>query len=116
MRKRRQTGPGRRGKRVPASRLVLLLTRQRCAVAKDKKTRMELKAGAKPAKGPSKAGGAKKGAKAPSNWMKAVRRSLVIGTLLGSVVIGGVLWNWALGVVDDGLERPTWSVPAVPIM
>ncbi len=111
MRKRRQTGPGRRGKRVPASRLVLLLTRQRCAVAKDKKTRMELKAGAKPAKGPSKAGGAKKGAKAPSNWMKAVRRSLVIGTLLGSVVIGGVLWNWALGVVDDGLERPTWSVP-----
>ena len=80
-------------------------------MAKDKKSRMEMKAGAKAEKRTSKPGGAKKALKTPRNWMKALRRSIVIGTLLSSAVVGGVLWRWALRAIDDGLERPTWSVP-----
>ena len=80
---------------------------------------MVMKSGAKGAGGKG-ASGARKSGKAPkgkaprgtfASWMRAIGRSLVIGSLLGTAVVGGVLWRWALGVVDAGLERPTWSVP-----
>lgn len=103
---------------------MLLLTRQTVedrtaggAVAKGKPNRMELKSGAgkggaKPKKGGvvgPKKGGAPKGTF--RGWMRAIGRSSVIGSLLAAGVVGGVLWRWSLGVVDEGLERPTWSVP-----
>lgn len=44
-------------------------------------------------------------------WLRAFGRSLIVGGLLAAAIIAAVQWHWALGVVDDGLERPTWSVP-----
>ncbi len=44
-------------------------------------------------------------------WMRAFGRSLIVGAILAVAIIAAVQWRWALGVVDDGLGGPTWSVP-----
>lgn len=78
---------------------------------------MVMKSGAKPAAGKRPKGGVRPsgGKSAPRgtfrSWLRAIGRSLAIGSVLGAAIVGGTLWRWALGVVDEGLEKPTWSVP-----
>ncbi len=54
-------------------------------------------------------GGAPKGTL--RGWLRAIGRSIVIGGVLAAAIVAAVGWRWALGVVDAGLEKPTWSVP-----
>jgi penicillin-binding protein 1B len=66
-------------------------------------------------KGAPARGGAKKRPAAARvglrGWLRAFGRSLVAGGLIAAAIIAAVEWHWALGVVDRGLEAPTWSVP-----
>lgn len=78
---------------------------------------MVMKSGGKPAAGKRPKGAARPPKGGPPargtfrGWLRAIGRSLVIGSILGGAVVGGTLWRWALGVVDAGLDQPTWSVP-----
>lgn len=44
-------------------------------------------------------------------WLRALGRSLVVGTVIALGIVAYVQWRWATRVVDRGLERPVWTVP-----
>jgi penicillin-binding protein 1B len=43
--------------------------------------------------------------------LRALGRSLIVGSLLALGIVGAVLWRWAVGVVEADATGPTWPVP-----
>ena len=74
------------------------------------------KAGGKPVKAPKGTGKPAKGAPRTfwarvKSWAKAVAISTVVGSVIGTGIIGWVSYRWAERRVAEGLSTPVWSVP-----
>jgi 1A family penicillin-binding protein len=72
-----------------------------------------VRAGGRPAKPGRGKGGAPRRPwmLAVRSWARAVGISLVVGVVLGTAIVGGTMYRWAVGQVEEGLAGPVWTVP-----
>jgi penicillin-binding protein 1B len=45
------------------------------------------------------------------SWTRALFVSLGVGTVLSALIVGGGMYRWAVGRVEEGLAGPVWTVP-----
>ncbi len=44
-------------------------------------------------------------------WARALMVSTGVAAVLSSAIVGGTMYRWAVGAVEEGLAGPVWSVP-----